>query len=119
MDHNIYTVDLEDDLQIKRKLTTITNNEWYGDPEFVNINGTKDSLIMYWQDKFQSNNNIGEAIDFYKNSKNNITNVYHHVGIYSFNLSCLKKFVNLEPSKNELNLNLEQLRALDLSLIHI
>ncbi len=61
VDHNIYTVDLKDDLQIKRKLTTINNNEWYGDPEFVNIDGTKDSLIMYWQDKFQSNNNIGEA----------------------------------------------------------
>ena len=52
---------MKDDLQIKRKLTTINNNEWYGDPEFVNIDGTKDSLIMYWQDKFQSNNNIGEA----------------------------------------------------------
>ena len=41
VDHNIYTVDLKDDLQIKRKLTTINNNEWYGDPEFVNIDGTK------------------------------------------------------------------------------
>ena len=61
VDHNIYTVDLKDDLEIKRKLTTITNNEWYGDPEFVNIDGTKDSLIMYWQDKFKYNNNIGEA----------------------------------------------------------
>ena len=30
VDHNIYTVDLKDDLQIKRKLTTINNNEWYG-----------------------------------------------------------------------------------------
>ena len=61
VDHNIYTVDLQNDLQIKRKLTTVNNNEWYGDPEFVNIDGKKDSLIMYWQDKFQSNNNIGEA----------------------------------------------------------
>jgi len=61
VDHNIYTVDLKDDLEIKRKLTTITNNEWYGDPEFINIDGTKDSLIMYWQDKFKYNNNIGEA----------------------------------------------------------
>ncbi len=61
VNHNIYTVDLKDDLEIKRKLTTITNNEWYGDPEFVNIDGTKDSLIMYWQDKFKYNNNIGEA----------------------------------------------------------
>ncbi len=75
--------------------------------EEKNINITKVKI------KWEKNNNIGEAIDFYKNSKNNITNVYHHVGIYSFNLSCLKKFVNLEPSKNELNLNLEQLRAID------
>ena len=72
VDHNIYTIDLEDDLQIKRKLTTISNNEWYGDPEFVNINGTKDSLIMYWQDKFQSNNNIGEANIYWMDAFGNL-----------------------------------------------
>ena len=40
-------------------------------------------------------------------------NVYHHIGIYMYKVSILKKFVNLKPSKNEINQKLEQLRALD------
>jgi 3-deoxy-manno-octulosonate cytidylyltransferase (CMP-KDO synthetase) len=58
-------------------------------------------------------NNLGEAKDFYKFSKKQIRNIYHHVGIYSFKYECLKKFVALHPSLNELYHKLEQLRALD------
>ena len=63
-------------------------------------------------EKFSENKFI-KAIDFVRIKEDSTYQLYHHVGIYSFNLSCLKKFVNLEPSKNELNLNLEQLRAID------
>ena len=59
------------------------------------------------------NNYIGDALDFYKVSKNLVKNIYHHVGIYSFSFNSLKKFVQLEQSSNELHHNLEQLRALD------
>ena len=45
--------------------------------------------------------------------KNQIHNVYHHVGIYSFNPLTLKKFVELPQSKNELDKKLEQWRAID------
>ena len=58
-------------------------------------------------------NYLGKAIDFYKLSKKKITNIYHHVGIYSFRYESLKKFVSLESSPNELYHKLEQLRALD------
>jgi len=57
--------------------------------------------------------NIGEATDFYKASKGDLDNVYHHVGIYSFRFESLKKFINLPPSQNELYYKLEQWRALD------
>ena len=53
-DHNIYIVNLNED-ESPVKLTNETNNEWYGDPEF--IEGS--NLILYWQRKHQSNNNIG------------------------------------------------------------
>ena len=56
---------------------------------------------------------IGKAIDFYKNSKEDLENVYHHIGIYSFRFESLKKFINLSPSQNELFYKLEQWRALD------
>ena len=59
---------------------------------------------------------LGIAKDFYKNSKGHIDNVYHHVGIYSFNIKALSKFVSMSPSVNELNYHLEQWRALDSGL---
>ena len=54
IDHNIYLMNLNEDAS-PSQLTTITNNEWYGDPEFFD-NGTR---ILYWQQIHQSNNNIG------------------------------------------------------------
>tara|TARA_B100000989_G_scaffold296577_1_gene280126 strand:- start:1651 stop:2385 length:735 start_codon:yes stop_codon:yes gene_type:complete len=44
---------------------------------------------------------------------NNEKNIYHHIGIYLYKFSLLKKFVQLKKSKNEINESLEQLRALD------
>ena len=44
---------------------------------------------------------------------NNNTNIYHHIGIYMYNVSTLEKFVNLKQSKNEIDQRLEQLRAID------
>ena len=57
--------------------------------------------------------NIGEAIDFYKKPKKVLKNIYHHIGMYSFRINSLKKFVDLKPSENELFHKLEQWRALD------
>ena len=55
-DHNIYIVNLNED-ESPVKLTNETNNEWYGDPEFIEIEGS--TLILYWQRIHESNNNIG------------------------------------------------------------
>ena len=54
IDHNIYLMSLNEDVS-PSQLTNITNNEWYGDPEFFD-NGKR---ILYWQQIHQSNNNIG------------------------------------------------------------
>ena len=40
-------------------------------------------------------------------------NIYHHIGIYSYGVETLKKFISFRQSKNELKNKLEQLRALD------
>ena len=40
-------------------------------------------------------------------------NIYHHIGIYSYKISVLEKFVSLVQTSNEKINKLEQLRALD------
>ncbi len=40
-------------------------------------------------------------------------NVFHHIGIYCYEVDTLKRFISLNQSKNELENKLEQLRALD------
>ena len=72
-----------------------------------NINITKAKVNWIKRD------NIGEAIDFYKKPKKVLKNIYHHIGIYSFRINSLKKFIGLKPSENELFHKLEQWRALD------
>ena len=66
---------------------------------------TKNSLV----EKFFS-----AAINFTRdNLSENYNNIYHHIGIYSYKVNVLEKFVSLSQSKNEIQNKLEQLRALD------
>ena len=64
---------------------------------------TKDNLN---KDKFS------KAKDFLRRSSE-VENIYHHIGIYCYSTDTLKKFVELDQSKNEIDNRLEQLRALD------
>ena len=43
----------------------------------------------------------------------NKDDIFHHVGIYSYDIETLEKFISFDQSKNELKNSLEQLRALD------
>ena len=52
------------------------------------------------------------AEDFIRITKNK-ENIYHHLGIYSYEAETLNKFISFDQSKNELRHSLEQLRALD------
>jgi len=54
-----------------------------------------------------------EATNFTRKSKNTIKNIYHHLGIYCYQLETLEKFVSYHQSPNEIKNKLEQLRALD------
>ena len=57
--------------------------------------------------------NFPEAKNFMRNILQEKENIYHHLGIYSYNKDTLKKFVSLKQSTNEIKNKLEQLRALD------
>ena len=84
----------------------------------TNISSTeeKENNITKVRINWIKKNYLGQALDFYKLSKKNLFNIYHHVGIYSFTFRSLKRFVELNPSINELNYKLEQLRALDANM---
>tara|TARA_Y100001970_G_C14205733_1_gene843845 strand:+ start:640 stop:1371 length:732 start_codon:yes stop_codon:yes gene_type:complete len=87
--------------------TLVTN---ISNEEQMDINITKARV------KWIKNNDLGEAIDFFKITKNIQENLYHHVGIYSFRYNSLENFVNLKPSVNEIYHKLEQWRALDANI---
>ena len=54
-----------------------------------------------------------EAINFMRKSIDTEKNIYHHLGIYCYQLKTLENFVSLSQSQNEVEYRLEQLRALD------
>ncbi len=56
---------------------------------------------------------FSEALNFTRDSLKNYENVYHHLGIYCYQVETLKKFVSFDQSKNEISNSLEQLRAMD------
>jgi len=59
-------------------------------------------------------NNFPSALNFTReNLLVNDKNIYHHIGIYSYKVSTLEKFVRLDQTDREKKNKLEQLRALD------
>jgi len=64
-----------------------------------------------------NNKNSSLALSF---KRNNVfkeeKNIYHHIGIYSYDVKTLEKFIKLNQTKNEIENRLEQLRAIDNNL---
>ena len=59
-------------------------------------------------------NNFPKALNFTRdNLSTDSQNIYHHIGIYSYKIRILEKFVSLDQTNNEKINKLEQLRALD------
>ena len=77
------------------------------DPNIVKVHVGKDL----------DNSNFLDVRDFFR-TKNNPKNekIYHHIGIYAFTKTALKKYVKFDKSKLELARNLEQMRAMDNNL---
>ena len=58
-------------------------------------------------------NKVAPALNFYREVMIENKNLYHHVGIYSYTPDSINTFINLPKSKNEIDLSLEQMRAMD------
>ena len=60
-----------------------------------------------------SHKNFPEAIFFKRKTLKKDLNIYHHVGIYCYEIRTLKDFVSYKQSFDETKYKLEQLRALE------
>ena len=80
-----------------------------------------ENIVKVTTNEKLDNKNYSLALSFNRNYINKeYKNVYHHIGIYAYKVAALKKFVNLDQTKNEIENRLEQLRALDNNLeIHV
>ena len=94
-------------IQTKSQLGTLASNisddKLYDDQNVVKVI-TKESLDI---------SEFPEALDFIRKTLNVSENIYHHLGIYCYQLETLKNFVSYDQSHNEIKNKLEQLRALD------
>jgi 3-deoxy-manno-octulosonate cytidylyltransferase (CMP-KDO synthetase) len=72
------------------------------------------NVVKVITDKKLEESNFPVALNFTRDNLSiNYQNIYHHIGIYSYKVSVLEKFISLDQTKNEKMNKLEQLRALD------
>ena len=57
--------------------------------------------------------NFPEATNFIRINYEKKENIYHHLGIYCYQIETLQNFVSFNQSSNEVEKKLEQFRALD------
>ena len=89
--------------QLGTLASKITDQNLYENENVVKVK-TKTSL---------KKTNFPDAINFMRKNINSQENIYHHLGIYCYQRETLKNFVSFNQSSNEIDNNLEQLRALD------
>ena len=72
------------------------------------------NIVKVITNKKLEENNFPTALNF---SRDNLSidhrHIYHHIGIYSYKVNILEKFISLKQTNNEKKNKLEQLRALD------
>ena len=91
---------------IKRNFTIGTLATNLHDNELNNPNVTKVEVDF-------KKNETAQALSFCREVTIENKNLYHHVGIYSYTPNSINTFINLPKSKNEIELSLEQMRAMD------
>jgi len=72
------------------------------------------NIVKVITDKKLTESNFPTVLNFTRDNLSiDSQNIYHHIGIYSYKVSVLEKFVSLDQTSNEKKNKLEQLRALD------
>ena len=72
------------------------------------------NIVKAQTESYLEENKSSKAIDFFRKKEEiEKKNIYHHIGIYEYEVSTLETFSKLEQTENEIKNKLEQLRALD------
>lgn len=103
--NDIKTLDMKmktNNSEIGTLASLISNQEMFEDENLVKVK-IKESF---------NKNSFPFAQNFIRKTKDK-TNVFHHIGIYCYEVQTLKKFISFNQTQNELENKLEQLRALD------
>ena len=106
-------INIEDIVSLNKKM--ITNQSKMGTlaAEIKDLKDLENENIVKVVTKENLNKDqFSQANKFLRKSLE-VANIYHHIGIYCYSTETLKKFVELNQSKNEIENRLEQLRALD------
>ena len=75
---------------------------------------TNKNVVKVITDKKLEESNFPIALNFTRDNLSlDYKNIYHHIGIYSYKVNILEKFISLDQTNNERKNKLEQLRALD------
>ena len=101
---NLNNLMIENDSEIGTLAAKIENDSMFFNNDIVKVCTTQKL----------NNKNFPLALNFERNvSIKENQNIYHHIGIYSYKVDVLERFVSLNQSKREIENKLEQLRALD------
>ena len=107
------SINVEDIINLNKKM--VTNQSKMGtlaakikDPKDLD----NENIVKVVTKENLNKDKFSEANSFLRRSLE-VENIYHHIGIYCYSTEILKKFVELNQSKNEIKNRLEQLRALD------
>jgi 3-deoxy-manno-octulosonate cytidylyltransferase (CMP-KDO synthetase) len=106
-------IDIDDIKSLNDKM--VKNNSNLGTLAAIikdNKNLKNENIVKVITENSLETDHFPKAVSFSRKSEQ-IENIYHHIGIYSYSRHCLEKFINLDQSKNEIENRLEQLRALD------
>ena len=89
--------------QLGTLASNISKKDFYKNKNIVKVI-TKENLDI---------ENFPEVLNFKRVVTEKNKNIYHHLGIYCYQVQVLKHFTSLNQTTNELDNKLEQLRALD------
>ena len=107
------SINIEDIKNLKKKMVSNQSKMGTLAAKIKNLNDLdNENIVKVVTKENLDKNQFSEANDFLRKSSK-VANIYHHIGIYCYSTETLKKFVELNQSKNEIENRLEQLRALD------
>ena len=106
-------INIEDIISLNKKMVSSQSKMGTLAATMKDLKDLENENIVKVITKKNLNEDEFSEADTFLRSSSKIANIYHHIGIYCYSTETLKKFVELNQSKNEIENRLEQLRALD------